>query len=109
MRPLRGRGREIIGDPPSPHSALQFFISQIEEKTDCLTFCLGSPGSAKHETFCDTQRKGLGRSWGCPPASLPEGIYLGELGRPWGHPQGSFKVVSVKKAVWLLSELRGGR
>lgn len=30
---------------------------------------------------------------GCLPTSLPEGTYLRELRRLWGHPQSSFKVV----------------
>lgn len=48
--------------------------------------------------FETLKAKGLGRSWGRLPASLTKGTYLEELGRPGGHPQGSFKVVSQEES-----------
>jgi hypothetical protein len=76
VRPLRGRGREIIGDPQAPLCPPILYFTDTR-KNRLSTFLLGSPGSAKHETFCDTQRKGLGKSWGCPQLACQKGSTLG--------------------------------
>lgn len=93
VKPPDRQGEGDNWRPQAPLCPLDSLISQMQEETGCLDFCLASFRSAGMWPSVMLKEK----NWegvGCLASSLPEGTYLGELGRPWGHPQGSFKAVA---------------